>query len=141
MARSLEQLQKQYNRKAAEKRGGPMGGGPRGRGPAGRAHGKPKNTKAAVSRLWQYVSAYKLRLLLVLLCMLTSTVASLLGGYLLAPVINRLTLAILPSDAANLQLSPAERLADGVIERFTAPFRAMFSGETYGDVLTYIFTA
>jgi len=85
MARSLEQLQKQYNHKAKDgRRAGPPMGGPRRHGPGG-GHGKPKNAKAVIGRLWKYVSRYKLRLLLVLLCMLLSTLASLFGGYLLAP--------------------------------------------------------
>ncbi len=96
MARTLEQLQQRYNRAATEKRGAPgMGHGPRPGGP--RPHGKPKNMGATVKRLWSYVSAYKLRLLLVLLCMLTATVASLLGSYLLAPVINRIAEEVSPS--------------------------------------------
>ena len=143
MARSLEQLQKQYNQKAkgapGGMPGGPRGGGPRGGHPGMRAHGKPKNVRAAIARLWSYVSVYKLRLLLVLLCMLLSTVTSLLGGYLIAPIINRLTLAINPSAAFNP--SPAERLADRVIEKLTTPFISMFENEANAAVLTYIFAA
>ena len=143
MARSLEQLQKQYNQKAKDaKRGGPpMGPGPRGRGPHGGpgGHGKPKNVKRTIGRLWRYVAAYKLRLLLVLFCMLFSTVSSLLGGYLLAPIINRLSLAVDPN--ATLTPSVAEQIADRVIEGMTSPFIGLFEGKTFAVVLTYIFTA
>ncbi len=139
MARTLEKLQAQYNQKAKDKRGGPPMGGPRG-GPRGpRAHGKPKNARQAIERMWRYVSAYKLRLLAVLLCMLTSTVASLLGGYMMAPIINRLTLAVMPN--ASLSPSVAERAADRVIEALTAPFLSLFEGRPFGAVLTYVFTA
>lgn len=141
MARSLEQLQKQYNHKAKDgRRGGPPMGGPRRHGPGG-GHGKPKNAKAVIARIWKYVAAYKLRLLFVLLCMLLSTLTSLFGGYLLAPIINRLTLVVMPNAAEKMDLSVAEQLADGVIESMTAPFISLFHGETYGAVLTYIFTA
>lgn len=135
MARSLEKLQQQYNQKAKDKRGGPHGRGPHGPRP----HGKPKNARQTIGRLWKYVSVYKFRLFLVLFCMLTSTVASLFGGYLLAPIINRLSLAIKPD--AVLTPSAAERVADKVIDKFTSPFISLFEGEAYGAVLSYIFTA
>ena len=107
MARTLDELRAQYNRAPkGEKRGGmPMG--PRRGGPMGvRPHGKPKNTRDSVKRLWRYVSAYKGRLFLVLLCMLFSTISSLVGGYMTAPIINRITLAIKPD--ADLSYSTLE---------------------------------
>ena len=89
-------------------------GGPRGGGPGGpRPHGKPKNTLATVKRLWSYVSKYKLRLILVLFCMLLSTVTSLIGGYMLAPIINRITLAVAPN--ANITFTAVGKIADKVI--------------------------
>ncbi len=94
-ARTLEELQKQYSSKKHSTRGGMMGGpGGRGHGRGGppgmRAHGKPKNTKQTVKRLLSYLSPYRVRLLLVLVCMLFSTASSLVGGYILRPVINSL---------------------------------------------------
>ncbi len=141
MARSLERLQKQYNQKAKNGRGGPPMGGPRGgRGPGARAHGKPKDVKKTVARLWKYVSRYKLRFFFVLLCMLTSTVTSLFGGYLTAPIITRLTLAIDVTGKLQEELDPsiAEQIADRVIQALSAPFLALFEGN---EVLAYIFTA
>lgn len=88
-ARTLEELQKQYSSKKHGAKGGPMGGPGRGPG-AVRAHGKPKNTKQTVKRLLSYLSPYRARLLLVLVCMLFSTASSLVGGYILRPVINSL---------------------------------------------------
>lgn len=88
-ARTLEELQKQYSSKKHGTKGGPMGGPGRGPG-AVRAHGKPKNTKQTVKRLLSYLSPYRARLLLVLVCMLFSTASSLVGGYILRPVINSL---------------------------------------------------
>ena len=90
-ARSLEELQKQYGGKSSK--GKMMGGGHgprRGGGPGVRAKGKPKNTKATIKRLLSYVAKYKIRLILVLVCMLFSTLASLTGSYILRPVINAL---------------------------------------------------
>ncbi len=92
MARSLEQLQEQYNsiaRKNAFKQR-PQGG-PRGRGMMG---GKPKSAKKTIARLLSYMNGFRLRFALVLLCMLMTTITSLFGGYLLAPIINKITSAI-----------------------------------------------
>ena len=93
-ARTLQELQKQYGSSKHKDRGGarPPMGGP-GRGPGGpgmRAQGKPKNTKQTVKRLLSYLSPYRFRLLMVLVCMLFSTASSLVGGYILRPVINSL---------------------------------------------------
>ena len=66
--------------------------GPR-RGPGGpgmRPHGKPKDTKKTVKRLLSYLNPYRFRLVLVFVCMLFSTASSLVGGYILRPVINSL---------------------------------------------------
>ena len=70
-ARTLEELQKQYGGKSSK--GKMMGGGHgprRGGGPGVRAKGKPKDTKATVKRLLSYLSKYKFRLVLVVVCML-----------------------------------------------------------------------
>ena len=121
MARSLEELQKQYNTHASDKRGpggpgmGPRGhmGPGRGRGPGVRAKGKPKNTKAVVIRLFSYIKKHTALLLLVVLCMAASTVASLCGSYMLSPIINKLALYINPD--FSFVPSPFERAADGLV--------------------------
>ena len=90
-ARTLEELQKQYAGKSSDKKRVMMGGPRRGNGgPGVRAKGKPKNTKQTIKRLFRYVARYRFRLILVLVCMLFSTLASLTGGYILRPVINAL---------------------------------------------------
>ncbi len=87
-ARNLETLKKYYNRSAAPSKKG-MGGPRRGPGPrAPIAKGKPKNTKAIVSRLMGYIKPYKFTLILVLLFMLITTGSSLAGSYMLRPIIN-----------------------------------------------------
>ncbi len=127
MARDLSQLQKQYNRSASmPMRGGP--GGPR-RGPMEK--GKLKNSKATIKRLLGYLKEYRLRIGLVLICMLTSTVTSLFGSYLLAPVINKLTFFVKGEEA---EMSAMERFADGIISGFTGPINALMRNE----VVTYI---
>ena len=96
MARSLSELQKQYNsssKHAGPGGHGPRGGGgpgPRGRGPAGMG-GKPKNAKKTIGRLLGYVGKYKALLFIVFFFMMLNTVFSLVGGYLTRPIINQLT--------------------------------------------------
>ena len=136
MARTLEQLQKQYNSIAAAKKPMMPMGGPRGGTRGAGMSGKPKNTKATMGRLLGYVKPYALRFIGVLLCMLVSTVTSLIGAYLLAPIINRLTLAVLPN--AVIEMSAAERLADRAIGTVTQLFPFARDGSVMGYVLTAV---
>lgn len=95
-----ERLRKKYARKADQMPAGP-GGGPRpggraGGGPGGRrgpqmGGAKPKNVKQTLARLWGYISREKGKLLVVALCVVANTLASLAGSYILRPVINGLT--------------------------------------------------
>lgn len=129
MARDLSQLQKQYNRAASmPMRRGPGGGPPR-RGPMEKS--KLKNSKATIKRLLGYLKQYRFRIVLVLLCMLTSTVTSLFGSYLLAPVINKLTFFVTQEET---EMSVMERFADGIISSLTGPINALVKSE----VVTYI---
>ena len=141
--RTLESLQKQYAREVKAARGGMMGpgrpggpGGPR-RNPA--MKGKPKNTKATVRRLWGYVSAYRWLLLVVLLCMLTSTLASLTGSFLLNPIINRI--ADVPTTVEDSGLLAV--YADNVIEWLSGlpVARMLVSGDRLGALTFYLTTA
>ena len=116
MARTLEQLQKQYNSAAKTLKPGmppmgPRGGGHRGAGMSG----KPKDTRKTLKRLLGYIRPYTGRFVGVLVCMLISTVNSLIGAYMLAPIINRLTLAVMPNTP--VEISAAEQVADSVISR------------------------
>ncbi len=143
--RSLQDLQRQYNKSAKDAKGGmPMGprggrgpgpGGPRGLG------GKPKNTGATIKRLWSYVAKYKLKLIFVLFCMLFSTTTSLIGSYMLAPIINRITLAVMPE--ADIKLTAIGKIADGVIEKFSnLPFiESIMAKSTALEVMAYVLAA
>lgn len=96
--RNLEALQKQYSRASSSAIGEPRRGpGPGGPGRHVRAQGKPKNTGNTIKRLWGYISRYKARLALVIVCMMCSTAASLVGGYILRPVINTVADASTPA--------------------------------------------
>ena len=117
MARSLSELQKQYNSSKKPGMPGPGGGhgpGPRGRGPAGMG-GKPKNVKKTVGRLLSYVGKYKVLLFVVFFFMMLNTVTSLVGGYLTRPIVNRLTEYVgLKVDAETLS-SPIYMALDSAI--------------------------
>ena len=136
--RSLSDLQKRYSRSEKDQKR-PMMGGPRGGGPGMRMHGKPKDMKKTVRRIWSYVSVYKYRLITVLFCMLFSTVSSLFGAYLLSPIINRITFALKPD--ADISLSAIGRVADRVIGRFaeTAIFERIASYGRFPTVMAYVF--
>lgn len=139
MARQLEQLQKQYNRVShgMSLRGrGPRGGGGR-PGPGG----KPKNMKATVKRLLSYVGVYKLRLVCVFICMMLTTLASLCGGYLTVPIINRITLAVKPD--AVLEPSVLASFADGIISALvdTPLVQSVMSRSTFAEVSIYVLVA
>ena len=148
MARSLEELQKQYHSSSKPGgpggHGGPRGGGPRGRGPAGMG-GKPKDMKKTVGRLLGYVGKYKALLFVVLIFMMINTVTSLVGGYMTRPIINRLTEYVgLEIDAETVS-SPIYKALDSFIETVkndTTGFVQSLIGDGYNDtaasVLFYI---
>lgn len=126
MARTLEQLQKQYNKKAtAQRRGGP--GGPRIQG-----GGKMKNSRKTIGRMLSYLKPFRFRLVGVLLCMLFSTVTTLLGSYLIAPVINRLTIFV---TGEPVNMSVPERIADGILSNLSG---AVSDNMAKSDVVSFI---
>ena len=87
--RSFENLRARYNTEARE--GAPRkrmpGTGRHGRGPA---MGKPQDARGAIRRIFSYVSQYKARMAVVLLCMLLNTGATMVAGYLLRPILNHI---------------------------------------------------
>ena len=133
MARTLERLRTQYAAKPGDMMKGPRQGPP-GRGMTG----KPKNARQTISRLMEYIRQYRLRLLLVLLCMLLTTVTSLCGGYLMAPIIDKLTLAVKPD--AVITMSPIEKIADNVLNSITSgeAVQNWINSGTVGAVSAYV---
>lgn len=141
MARSLEELQKQYHSSSKPGRpgghGGPGGGGPRGRGPGmGGPGGKPKNTKKTISRLLKYVGKYKALLFVVLFFMMLNTVFSLVGGYMTRPIINRLSEYVGLEVDADVLNSTVYKTLDSFIETVkngATGFIAKIVGDGYND--------
>ena len=136
MARTIEELRTRYNSVSHGEslRGGP---GPGGRGR--RASGKPKNLGNTVGRLLSYVGRYKLRLVSVFLCMILTTISSLCGGYLIVPIINRITLAVNPT--AELNPSAVAIFADGIIQKILSLSAISALIESWGEVSVYVFAA
>ena len=137
MARNLDELKKQYN---SVSHGVSLRGGGPGNKHGVKGKGKPKNMGKTVSRILSYVGKYKLRLFFVFLCMLLTTVSSLCAGYLIAPIINRITLAVNPE--AVLEPSVLEIAADKIIEAFAStPFISSLMVNTAAEVTVYVFAA
>ncbi len=140
MARTLAELQKQYN---SVSHGESLRGGPRGGGrPMGvKSSKKPKNLMNTVKRLLSYVGKYKFRLALVLISMILTTLASLCGGYLTVPIINRLTREIKPD--AILNPSPLAEAADKIISVFmdSAFIKTLINGSKFEAVSVYVISA
>lgn len=129
MARSLKELQAQYNKAALP---GQKAGGGRG-GPRIMNAGKVKNAGKTIKRILSYLSPYKLHIVLVLICMLISQITSLAGSYLLAPIVNKLTIHVTGKE---LEMSAMEKVADNILGWFTGPVNALVESE----LLTYILT-
>ena len=136
--RTLEQLQSQYNKGGAELARGMKFGGGRGRNPA--MKGKPKNLKNSVCRLMSYVKRYKLRLIVVLFCMLFTTVSSLIGGYMMAPIINRITEEV---TGEAQEMSKIEAIADKAIDWFASTdlVSALIDKGRVAAISVYVFAA
>lgn len=141
--RTLQELQRQYASMGKVQNGrGPMGPGPGHGGPRGgrgaHAIGKPKNTGHTIRRLLGYLKGSWGKLLLVVLCMLISTATSLIGSYMLAPIINHIA-GVEPSSSAGA----LERGADAIITKVAshAWIQNIFAQGRFAEVLTYLFAA
>ena len=138
--RNLQDLQKQYA-KSSHGPGGPGGHGPRGGGPGPRGRGmggKPKNTKTTIVRLLGYLRPHVPALVLVLICMLASTVTSLIGSYLLSPVINHIAGVEMSTDASFFT-----QLADRAITAFmqSAPIAGLSGAMGLDGPFPYLLAA
>ena len=63
-------------------------GGPRGHGPQGHGFQRPKDFRGTVSKLLRYIGRYKASLVVVFICLVISSVGSVMSSYLLKPIIN-----------------------------------------------------
>ncbi len=137
--RTLEQLQKQYSSSKPGNAKHPMMGPRRGPGGPGMGGGKPKQTKDTIKRLFTYFGRHWPKFIIVLFCMLISTVTSLIGSFSLLPIINRI--AQQPTTIENSGFMAVK--ADEVIESITeVPFiNSFMEGGKFDEILTYVLTA
>ena len=133
MARTLEELQKQYSSKSHSQQKGPMGGGPRGGGARGMS-GKPKNTKGTVLRLLSYLKPYKIHLVFVILFMIINTLTSLLGSYMLRPIINHV------AGEENAKADFADKIISAFCDTFTPFANAVTGSERASEIMIYLIT-
>mgnify|MGYP001144496980 CR=1 FL=1 len=63
-------------------------GGPRGHGPQGHGFQRPKDFRGTASKLLRYIGRYKAALVVVFICLVISSVGSVMSSYLLKPIIN-----------------------------------------------------
>lgn len=137
MARTLEELKKQYESSSQTPMKGPMMGGPgggHGRHGRGMKGGKPKNSAKTVKRIFHYLSPYKYRFILVFICMAFSTVTSLVGSYMLSPIINRI--------AGYTTSSPdfADRIITSVTGLLKPMLTAVSGNDNFSEVVAYLIT-
>lgn len=133
MARSLKELQKQYTSSVQPdgKMKGPAPGGPGKHGP--RPAGKPKNSKNTIKRLFSYISVYKFRFIWVFLCMAISTVTSLVGSYMLSPIINHLADTQSKDDFA-------DKFITAFAEKLTPFLTGVFGSAVISEKIAYLIT-
>ncbi len=141
MARTLEELRKQYNAVATSKGGGMMGPGPKGRhGP--RPKGSPKNTKATVGRLLSYLKPHIFKLIAVVFCMLVSTLTSLIGSYMLNPIINRIAGYSAEEIAKSGSLAVlADKIIYSATQYMSPAFETLFKNERASEIISYLLVA
>ena len=103
-------------KKPVARPGGP-GNGPRGM----HASGKPKDTKSSILRLLSYLKPEILKIIIALICVLVTSITTLVASYLLKPIINDITTnaeKILAADEAaraDLFASATAQLLGGIL--------------------------
>ena len=78
--------------------------------------GKPKNAKKTIARILQYMGKFKALWLVVFLCVLTSSGASVIGTYLIKPALNNYIIPMIGHE--NPDFSGFARLLLGVLALF-----------------------
>ena len=94
--RTLERLQQRYNSSASASVGA-MPRHHRGPGPKTPALGKPKDAGKTIGRIFAYIGKFWPRLIVVALCLLLSTAATMIAGYMLRPILNMVADGTVPA--------------------------------------------
>ena len=123
----------------------PMGGGPKGMpGPGGPGPrgmmgpgGKPKNTKQSVLRVFSYIRKDVPVLVVVLCCVLINTACSLIGSYMLRPIINDLDVnakAYLAAESSSV----ADQILSSALKGLMQGILLMLLVYAFGIVCSYL---
>ena len=137
--RTLADLQRQYSGSTKDAKGGVPRGpgrGPGRGGPPGGMGGKPKNTRNTIGRLLKYVIPYSGHMIAAIVCIVLNTVSTLLGGYMLMPIIDKLA-----GTRTGMGSAVSEKVS-GLIEsaqQELLPFWERLFG-TMNDKLTFLIT-
>ncbi len=97
--------------------------------------GKPKNTKKTIGRILQYMGKFKALWLVVFLCVITSSGASVIGTYLIKPALNNYIIPLIGNQ--NPDFSGFAKLLIGVLALFCV---GVFASWCNSRLMIYIST-
>lgn len=144
MARNLESLHERYGSHSSASTAKPHGHGMPGRG--GRRGGmqsveKPTGTKNTVARLMSYISGCHLQMAFVIIMMLVSTACSLIGSYMLFPIINRLAGVATTVENSGIMAVRADKVIDTVCGSLHSAVAPWFGSDRIAEIMVYVFSA
>ena len=97
--------------------------------------GKPKNAKKTIGRILQYMGKFKALWLVVFLCVITSSGASVIGTYLIKPALNNYIIPLIGNQ--NPDFSGFAKLLIGVLALFCV---GVFASWCNSRLMIYIST-
>jgi ATP-binding cassette subfamily B protein len=141
MARTIEELQKRYGTFAPRKTDKSM---PRMRGP-GPSHAKevakPKDAGVTIKRLLTYLSGCRWKLAVVFMMLIISTLSSLIGSYMLFPIINRIARVETTTENSGRLATKVDEML-GSFRDVVFPFvEQTLKDKRAADILIYVFSA
>lgn len=141
MARSIKELQKRYGTYASTKADKSM---PQIKGP-GPSHAKdaskPKNASITIKRLFSYLSNYRWKLILVFIMLIISTLAALIGSYILFPIINRIAKVETTIENSGRLAVKADEILGRFRDCMLPIIEKRLKSQANADILIYVFSA
>ncbi len=114
---------------------GPGHGGPGKRHARGAMGGKPENAKQTIGRLVSYIARDKVRVGIALFCVVCTSISTLLGSYLLKPLIDGVAEAYRETQKAGADIS---QIAETALTSLAMGIAFMFLVQMIGVVSTYL---
>lgn len=139
MARDIKELQKRYGAYSPTKIKKSL---PSMRGPGHTKEAdKPKNASITIKRLLSYLSGYRLQLITVIIMLIVSTLSSLIGSYMLFPIINRIARVETTIENSGKLATKVDEML-GSFRDIVFPFiEERLKNELNADILIYVFSA